>query len=135
MQFWSNGPVTNMLFLARLLLIAAGIQHYWKPWQAMALPDSMTAGLMGLALGPTALGIIPFQIELLETIVYHALALVFITVALQTPARGQTNSNVKSMAFSIPVLAVIQGILGLMVVVAWILGSARVRMVTGGNGI
>ena len=121
MVFWQSGVVMDGLWLGLLLLVAAGLTRAIPALRALALPPPLLAGLLGLALGPSALALIPFNPETFEAIVYHGLAIIFIAVSLQ-PARPGTarpafGHGPRSMAFAIPFMAVTQGFVGMTIVV------------------
>jgi ESS family glutamate:Na+ symporter len=93
----------------------------------------MVAGFLGLLLGPSFLAVLPIQTDVLERVVYHGLALMFITVALRSPAQaGATASGVRGFAFGLPLLVLSQAILGLVLVFVW---SAAVRPLHPGVGL
>lgn len=119
MAFWESGLVVDALLIAALLFAAATLRKILPPLRKLGVPDSMVAGFIGLICGPTALAVVPFNPETLESFVYHGLALVFIAVGLQSPARGKGAGGAKSVAFAIPFFAVLQGLVGLLVVLAF----------------
>lgn len=119
MTFWESGVVLNGLLLAILVLIAGLLRRVVGPVGRLGIPDSMVAGVLGLALGPSALGWLPIDPETLESLVYHGLAIVFIAVSLQRPAKGAKGGGARSVAFMIPTIAVIQAIVGVSVVLVF----------------
>ena len=119
MAFWESGLVVDALLVASLLFIAGTLRRLIPPLRTFGVPDSMVAGFVGLVLGPTALAVLPFDPETLESFVYHGLALVFIAVGLQSPAKGKGAGGAKSVAFAIPFFAVLQGLVGLLAVLAF----------------
>lgn len=119
MNFWHGSGLEQLLFIAALLVAAATLRRLIPPLQRLNLPDSMLAGLFGLALGPSALALLPLDTDFLEGVVYHALALVFISVGLQTPVEGRTSGGAQSLAVGIPLMAVLQGIVGLLMILVW----------------
>lgn len=119
MGFWESGLVFNGLLICALLFAASTLRRLIPPLQKIGVPDSMVAGFIGLILGPTALALLPLDTEALESIVYHGLAIVFIAVSLQTPAKGKGGGGAKSVAFAIPTFAVLQGLVGLLAVLAF----------------
>jgi ESS family glutamate:Na+ symporter len=119
MAFWDSGLVFNGLLICALLFVASTLRRLLPPLQKLGVPDSMVAGFIGLVLGPTALALLPLDTDALESIVYHGLALVFIAVSLQTPVTGKGGGGAKSVAFAIPTFAVLQGLVGLLAVLAF----------------
>ena len=65
-----SGPYTAWSLLidlgaiSALLLIGKLARALLRPFQVLLLPASITAGLLGLALGPKGLGFIPFSNQL-----------------------------------------------------------------------
>lgn len=119
MDHWNAGTLLNLLALTVLLALAAGLRNRMGPLRRLGIPDSIVAGALGLALGPSVLGWIPFDVPSLETLVYHGFALVFIAVSLQRPASSTRSGGARSVAIAIPTLAVLQVLVGLVVVGAW----------------
>ncbi len=119
MQHWNPGFVVNLLALAVLLALAAGLRNRIGPLRRLGVPDSIVAGIGGLVLGPSVLNVIPFSAPELESLVYHGFALVFIAVGLQRAPSGARPGGARSVAVAIPTAAVIQVCLGLMIVGGW----------------
>jgi glutamate:Na+ symporter, ESS family len=119
MGYWSGGYVQDLLIIVALLALAAGIRRRFEPLQRLGMPDALIAGGFGLLLGPTVLGLLPFSAERLELFIYHALALVFIAVSLQAPPPSKGSKTARSISFAIPLVATLQGVLGLACVLGW----------------
>lgn len=119
MEYWSGGYVQDLLIIVALLAVAAGLRRAIPRLQRLGMPDALVAGMLGLLLGPAVLGWLPFSAERLEVLIYHTLALVFIAVSLQAPPPGQRSGSARSIAFAIPAIATLQGIIGLLCVLGW----------------
>ncbi|MFT4979375.1 MAG: ESS family glutamate:Na+ symporter [Myxococcota bacterium] len=120
MDFWKSGVVEDGLWLCLLLVLATAIARAVPAIRRLALPPPLLAGLIGLAVGPSALGLLPFNPETFEAVVYHGLAIIFIAVSLQ-PSRPRAGRpaighGARSMAFAIPFMAVTQGLIGMTIV-------------------
>lgn len=113
MQFWQSGVAVSGLLLGALLLAAELLRRGVRPLGALGIPASIIGGVVGLLLGPSVAGVIPLDQSVLESVVYHGLAVVFIAIGLQSPPVGRQSGGAASMAFAIPFLAVLQGLLGL----------------------
>ena len=114
MAYWANPVVITFLSLAVLLVLAEGVRAVIPPLKNLGVPASIVAGALGLLIGPGVLGLLPMDTDVLETVVYHGLAVVFIAVALQTPKGGKTGPGVRSMAFGITTMVGMQTALGLL---------------------
>ncbi|MCR9159775.1 MAG: hypothetical protein ACE37F_05455 [Nannocystaceae bacterium] len=119
MQHWSAGIVVNLLAMAVLLALAAGLRNRIGPLRRLGIPDCIIAGSIGLTLGPSGVDVLPLSIPDLELFVYHGFALVFIAVGLQRASEGARPGGARSVAVAIPTLAVLQVTIGLLVVGAW----------------
>ncbi|WP_146659299.1 hypothetical protein [Enhygromyxa salina] len=82
----------------------------------LGLPLAILAGALGLLLGEQALGLFALDVELLESVVYHGLAIVFISVGLKAPTEGGRSAASRSMAFAIVAMMATQAVIGLGVV-------------------
>ncbi len=119
MQHWNAGIVVNLLAVAVLLALAAGLRNRIGLLRRLGIPDCIIAGAMGLAVGPSALALVPLSTPDLELLVYHGFALVFIAVGLQRAAPGARPGGARSVALAIPTVAVLQVTVGFVVVGAW----------------
>lgn len=119
MQYWTGGYVQDLLIIISLIAVAAGLRRLLPPLQRLGMPDALIAGALGVVLGPAVLGLLPFVAAHLELVIYHALAIVFIAVTLQAPPPGKRSGTARSIAFAIPAIATLQGVVGLGVVLVW----------------
>jgi ESS family glutamate:Na+ symporter len=115
MDFWQHSAVVTLLFIGLLLLVAETLVHQLVRLRSLAIPGCILAGLLGLVGGPDLLGWLPLDRDVLETVVYHGLAVVFISLGLQNPARGsgKIGRSAKSFTLGIPVIMATQAIIGL----------------------
>ena len=128
MDYWAGGFLQDLLIITSLIAVAAGMRRAWPAMQRLAMPDALIAGLLGVLLGPAVFDLLPFSAENLEFVIYHSLALVFITVSLQSPPPGKPSGSAWSIAFAIPFVAVLQGMIGLVCVLGW-------NSITGGPNL
>jgi len=101
--------ITGRLFVASVVVRVGGLGRF-------GVPASILAGLIGLGLGADGLGLVGLDRGVLESIVYHGLGVVFIAVSLQSPPATGATAGSTSIAFAIPVMGGIQGLLGLLAV-------------------
>lgn len=119
MEFWRSSLVGNVLALAVLLAIAAVLRTRIGVLRRLAVPDGIVAGALGLAVGPSALGLAPLTADVLEPLVYHGFAIVFIAVGLQGAERVRATGSARSLSFALVALAVIQALLGFALLAVW----------------
>jgi ESS family glutamate:Na+ symporter len=118
-HYWRGGFVADMILVLSLLFVAVALRRSIAPMRRVGIPDALVAGVIGLTLGPAALGVLDFDSANLEPVVYHGMALVFIAVSLQSPPQGQRSGVVRSLAFSIPSMVVFQAVIGMGIILAW----------------
>ncbi len=125
-RFWQTDALldpqilVDLLFLAALLAIAAFIIRAIPPLRRLAVPTPILAGLLGLALGPSCADLLPIDTSSMEVVVYHAFALMFIAGGLQSAPKTQRRGSALSFAVGNATLGVLQAMLGLLFVFAWL---------------
>jgi ESS family glutamate:Na+ symporter len=118
MRYWQSGAALTGLIIVVLLVGCELLARVFPRVRRLGLPLAMLAGSLGLLLGEQALGLFALDIPLLESLVYHGLAIVFIAVGLRSPASGGNSAGTRGMAFAIVLIFATQAILGLGVVLA-----------------
>ncbi|MEL6344642.1 MAG: hypothetical protein AAFV53_16115 [Myxococcota bacterium] len=119
MEYWENGLVLNLLLLAGVLWLGTAIRSL--PFlRTLGIPGSILGGVLGLLLGKGVLGLVPLDTDLLELIVYHGLAFVFIAVSLQTPRKvsgggGGRSGGALSIAIAIAFFLCLQAAIGMVI--------------------
>ena len=117
MLFWNDPTLETLLRLA-LLLYVAQVLIKATPLRRMNVPVSIYAGILGFLCGSSVLYIVELSQEALERIVYHGLAITFIGLGLCT-SNSQKSSEAFRMGIGISTIAVLQGFVGLSLIVAW----------------
>ncbi|MBX2802074.1 MAG: hypothetical protein KTR31_30615 [Myxococcales bacterium] len=107
MAYWDAPLVGTAVAVGVLLAIGSAVRR------AVPIPASIVAGLLGLALGPSAMAWLPLDVAVLEAAVYHALALVFIALGLQRPSHGTLTGEARAMGFGITTIVTLQTCVGL----------------------
>ncbi len=129
MDFWRHALVGNVLVLAILLAIAAALRAWSSRWRALAIPDGIVAGALGLSLGRSGFDALPAALHFgggaLEPLVYHGFAVVFIAVGLQAASSGRASGSARSLAFAFVGFAVLQSLLGFALLAVWAAGSGE----------
>lgn len=126
MNFFQDPFVLTGLMLGVVIVLAKLLHMLVKPLRSYQIPISITAGLLGLSLGPSLLNIFPFDLDTLKALVYHGLALVFISMGLKKTPEGANTPDVVSMSFGISLTGAMQGLIGMgtILILGMILGEA-----------
>jgi len=125
-RFWHTEALLDpqllldLLLLAALLAAAALLVRAISPLRRLAVPRAIVAGLLGLALGPSGAGLLPTDIPAMEFIVYHVFALLFIAGGLRSAPVQKRPGSARSLAVANASIGVLQAILGLLFVAAWL---------------
>ena len=120
MGFWDVGIVTNLLAVVAILALGSLVVRVVPVLRRLAVPPAIIAGVLGLLLGPSVLGVLPTDPQILEVVVYHSFALVFIAVGLQSGASaGPRAKSASSLAVAIPTFAIGQALLGFGLLAVW----------------
>ncbi|MBK8240918.1 MAG: hypothetical protein IPK74_35810 [Deltaproteobacteria bacterium] len=123
MEFWRHALVGNLLVLAITLAIAATLRARIAPLRRLGIPDGLLAGALALLVGPSALDVVPHSLAfggaVLEPLVYHGFAVVFIALGLRAAPRVLVTPGARSLAFGFIALAVLQSLLGFAAIAAW----------------
>jgi ESS family glutamate:Na+ symporter len=118
-RFWTldalSAAAISVLSMIALVWIAAELSRRFRAFHWV--PRALTAGLLGLVLGPPVADVLPVSRLGLETLVYHGLGLVFAAVALREPAsREESGHDARIIATALPGIAALQGLVGVAVV-------------------
>lgn len=101
----------NFMMLTVLLGIAMTIKLNFKLFQKHLVPTAIIAGILGFVLGDEVLGLIHFDISVLEKIIYHLMAIGFIALALKDRGQSKNKNNI-TVGFMIVNTYLFQAILG-----------------------
>ncbi len=122
--WWSDVTAAGLLLdlgvLAGLLAVATMLVRGVPLLRRGSVPVAILAGLIGLALGPSGAGLVPIDGPAMELIVYHAFALMFVAVGLQSAPRQARPGAARSLAVANATVGVMQAILGFAFVAAWL---------------
>lgn len=104
--------VLQFTFLLVLLGLSLIIKSNIPFFKRHLVPTALFGGLLGLLLGPEILGVIPFDSDMLEDMVYHFMAIGFIAMALKKRTHKSTE-NITNTGFAIVNTYIWQAALGL----------------------
>ena len=111
-QFGSWSTVLQFTFLFTLLGISLIIKAKIKFFKKHLVPTALFGGFLGLVLGPEILGWVPFDRLALEKMIYHFMAIGFISMALKKREKKSTE-NITNTGFAIVNTYILQAVLGL----------------------
>jgi len=103
--------VLDFSFLSLFIIIAILLKAKLKTLSKLIIPTSILAGFIGLFMGPEILNIVPLDSERLGRIVYHLMAIGFISLSLKE-RESKRNKTIVNSGIYIVSTYVIQGILG-----------------------
>ena len=109
-DFFTNSVVQTFMGLGVCFALAAMLIHLFKVLRRIHIPLAIVAGAIGVFvryIDPAWM-----DVDVLKTIVYHGLALVFITVGLQVPPPNVKTKESLSIGFAISSMGAMQGFLG-----------------------
>lgn len=104
----------DFALVSALLLIATVARRYIPFLQRFLIPNSLTAGFLGLLIGPELLDLVGYSVERMAVYVFHLLALTFISVGLQSRP-GTRSRGAVTFGFIQLMTFLIQAIIGLAV--------------------
>jgi len=109
-DFFTNSVVQTLLGLGVCFVLASGVMKLSKKLRDLYLPLAILAGGIGVMaryIEPSLM-----DVDVLKTIVYHGLAIVFISVGLQVPPPNVKTKESLSVGFAISSMGALQGVLG-----------------------
>jgi len=106
-------PARDFLFLSLFLAIAMVLKNKIKILQKYLIPTSIIGGFIGLILGFELLGWVKLDTDTLGTLIYHLMAIGFISLALKDRDKtyGSKMDNINT-GLAIITAYLVQGILG-----------------------
>lgn len=99
-------------FILTLLGVSLVIKAKIKFFKKHLVPTALFGGFIGLLLGPSVLELVPFDREILKSIVYHFMAIGFIALALKKRKKKSTE-NITNTGFAIVNTYIFQAAIGL----------------------
>jgi ESS family glutamate:Na+ symporter len=122
--WWSDVPASALLLdlavLAGLLAVATLLVRWVPVLRRWSVPVAILAGLIGLGLGPSGAELVPLHAPGMELLVYHAFALMFVAVGLQSAPYQRRPGAARSLAVANATVGVTQAILGFAFVAIWL---------------
>jgi len=91
--------VLYILYIFIFMLIAKLMKEKLGIFKSIIIPNALLAGLLGLLAGPEVLGIINFEIEFYESLVFHFLGIGFIALTLSEKNSKQSENSINAGLF------------------------------------
>lgn len=113
-EFFINPVVRTLLGLGCCFWLASQLVKRISILQRLAIPISILAGAIGFLIRLQFPELM--DVDVLKPLVYHGLALVFISVGLQIQHQASMNRDAVSIGFAISTMGGFQGVLGALVV-------------------
>lgn len=112
MEMWTS--VQEYIFLSLFLIIAIILKRKIRFLQRFLIPTSIIAGFIGLILGSEILNWIQLDIEKLGTLIYHLMAVGFISIALKERSTAPVNHRRDNVNTGLAIITsyIAQGIIG-----------------------
>ena len=122
-DFFTNPVVQTLLGLGVCFVLASGLMKLSKKLRELFLPLAIIAGAFGMIaryIDPAIM-----DVDVLKAMVYHGLAIVFISVGLQVPPPNVKTSESLSIGFAISSMGALQGFIGatLMMLLSMVQGA------------
>ena len=108
--------ISHFVFIALLLLVAKVMKERLPFLKKVIIPSALLAGALGWVLSDQALGVVTLDTSFLEVVMYNAIGLGFIALALRTNEQGSNKPFVTGAIIASGYL--MQALIGALVVVA-----------------
>lgn len=112
-------PMVDNFFYISLFFVVAIVLKKTIPYlQRFIIPNAILAGFVGLILGPNILNIVPLEVDRLGDIIYHLMAIGFISLSLRRVNNRKTWNSINA-GFIIVSGYLVQGLLGFIMTLSW----------------
>src|SRR5690554_1351344 len=107
--------VINIMLIFVVTFIAKLIKEKLGIFRSIIVPTALLAGFIGLIIGPEVTGLVNFDLDLYEKLVFHSMGIGFIALTLSEKSTEQKTDSVKSGLFIITTYC-FQGVIGMLAV-------------------
>ncbi len=128
-MYWQE--IDDVIYVLILFGLAVLIKRLIPLFRRYLIPNSIIAGFFGLILGPNLLKILPLDPDTLGGIIYHLMAIGFISLSLRSPQEKKKDWNSMNAGLIIVTTYLIQGIFGFAMSFLWSLADKNVFPVMG----
>ncbi len=128
-MYWQE--IDDVIYILILFGLAVLIKRLFPIFKRYLIPNSIIAGFFGLILGPNLLKLLPLDPDTLGGIIYHLMAIGFISLSLRNPEKRKKDWNSLNAGLIIVTTYLIQGIFGFAMSFLWSLADKNVFPVMG----
>lgn len=128
-MYWQE--IDDVIYVLILFGLAVLIKRLFPVFRRYLIPNSIIAGFFGLILGPNLLNFLPLDADTLGGIIYHLMAIGFISLSLRSPQKKKKDWNSMNAGLIIVTTYLIQGIFGFAMSFLWSLADKNVFPVMG----
>lgn len=128
-MYWQQ--IDDVIYVLILFALAVLMKRLIPVFRRYLIPNSIIAGFFGLILGPNLLNILPLNPDTLGGIIYHLMAIGFISLSLRTPEKKDKSWNSMNAGLIIVSAYLIQGIMGFAMSFLWSLADKNISPIMG----
>ena len=128
-MYWQE--IDDVIYILILFGLAVLIKRLIPVFRRYLIPNSIIAGFFGLIVGPNLLNWLPLDPDTLGGIIYHLMAIGFISLSLRNPDKQKKDWNSMNAGLIIVSTYLVQGIFGFAASFLWSLADKRVFPVMG----
>jgi len=122
--------IDDILYIGLFFGIAVILKRIFPIFQRFVIPNSIIAGFIGFLLGPNVLNLTHLDFNTLGKMVYHMMAIGFISLALRDMTKNKTVDAFNS-GFIIVTTYLFQGFVGFLMMLIWGIFDPRVSPLIG----
>lgn len=128
-MYWQE--IDDVIYILILFALAILIKRLVPVFRRYLIPNSIIAGFFGLILGPNLLNWLPLDPDTLGGIIYHLMAIGFISLSLRSPQKKNKDWNSMNAGLIIVTTYLIQAIFGFAMSFFWSLADKGVSPIMG----
>lgn len=122
--------IDDILYLGLFFVIAVLLKRFIPQLRRFVIPNSIIAGFVGFLLGPNVLNLIKLDFDTLGKMIYHMMAIGFISLALRDINRN-TKADAFNSGFIIVTTYLFQGFMGFLMMLIWAFFDSKVSPLIG----
>ena len=128
-MYWS--AIDDIIYILLFFGVAVLLKRFIPILRKYLIPNSIIAGFIGFLVGPNLLNLVPVNIDSLGGIIYHLMAIGFISLSLRNLPKRKKDFNALNGGLIIVTTYLMQGILGFVISLIWSSGDSKVSPVMG----